>query len=254
MFESLRSLVNFSVPTRLTIIQSLTGLLAPPVCALCGAGGQTGEERWGLDLCPHCEDACQPVAGLCRRCAEPLPEDSRDCARCAGKPPAWDSVHCLFIYQPPVDDMITGLKFGHELVFARALGTLLAHSLKASGPVLPDCIVPIPLHLKRHLSRGFNQSREIARHVAPRLGLRVESRLLRRDRATAEQSGLDAADRARNLAQAFSVDRRRAMPRRIALLDDVLTTGSTADAAARALKAGGCRDVQLWVCARALRH
>jgi ComF family protein len=254
MFESLRNLVNQGLPSRLTIIQSLTGLLAPPVCALCGAGGQMGEEPWGLDLCPHCEAACSPVDGLCRRCAEPLKQDSCECARCRLRPPAWDSVHCLFIYQPPVDDMITSLKFGHELVFARALGTLMAGSLKQSGWALPDCIVPIPLHRQRHLARGFNQSREIARHVAPRLGLRVESRLLRRDRATAEQSGLDAADRARNLAQAFSVDRRRAMPARIALLDDVLTTGSTADAAARALKAAGCRHVQLWVCARALRH
>jgi len=254
MFESLRDLVNQRLPPRLTIIQSLTGLLAPPVCALCGARGQSGDEPWGLDLCPHCEAACHPPRDLCGRCAEPLTAGSGDCARCRLHPPAWDSVHCLFVYQPPVDSMITGLKFSRELVFARVLGTLLARSRLQLREALPECIVPIPLHRQRHLTRGFNQSAEVARHVAPRLGLRVESRLLQRHRATAAQSGLDAAERARNLAQAFVVDRRCACPRRVALLDDVLTTGSTAEAAARTLKAAGCQHVQLWVCARALRH
>jgi len=254
MFESLCNLVNQRLPSRLTIIQSLTGLLAPPFCALCGADGQTDDEPWGLDLCSCCEAACRPVEDLCGRCAEPLARGTGDCARCRLQPPSWDSVHCLFIYQPPVDDMITSLKFGHEMVFARVLGTLLAGSLKQSGAALPDWIVPIPLHRRRQLTRGFNQSLEIARHVAPRMGLRVESRLLQRNRATAAQSGLDAAERTRNLAQALGVDRRCALPKRIALLDDVLTTGSTAEAAARKLKTAGCHHVQLWVCARALRH
>ena len=164
----------------------------------------------------------------------------------------YDSAHCLFIYQAPVDDMITRLKFDHELVFARVLGTLLARSRQCQE--LPECIVPIPLHRQRHLERGFNQSREIARHVASRLSLRVESRLLHRQRPTAAQTGLDAAARARNLAEAFVVNQRCVMPRHIALLDDVLTTGSTAEAAASTLKAAGCLKVQLWVAARALRH
>ena len=150
--------------------------------------------------------------------------------------------------------MITRLKFGHELVFARVLGTLLARSLQRSGQPLPECIIPIPLHRKRLLERGFNQSAEIARHVAPRLGMRVEPRLLQRLRDTSAQSGLEAAARARNLAQAFGINRRRPVPRRVALLDDVLTTGSTAESAASALKSAGCNEVELWTCARVLKH
>jgi ComF family protein len=163
-------------------------------------------------------------------------------------------VHCLFLYEAPVDSMITRLKFGHELVFARVLGTLLARSRRSSGQVLPECIVPVPLHRRRLVERGFNQSAEIARHVAPRLGVKVLPRLLHRLRDTSAQSGLDAAARARNIDQAFGIGRKCRVPRRVALLDDVLTTGATAQAAARVLKSAGCERVELWVCARVLRH
>jgi ComF family protein len=149
--------------------------------------------------------------------------------------------------------MITRLKFGHELVFARVLGILLARSLQRTGLAMPRCVIPIPLHRKRLLERGFNQAAEIARHAAPRLGTQVESGLLRRLRDTSAQSGLDATARTRNLEQAFGIGGRLA-PRHVALLDDVLTTGSTAEAATRALKSAGCERVDLWVCARVLRH
>ncbi len=265
MFESLRSLVNRTLPSRLTIQQCLAGMVAPPVCSLCMAPGQRGDTCWGLDLCQYCEAACPPAMGLCSRCAQPLPAASSPdgiahCPYCRSQPPAnasspaFDAVHCLFLYQDPVDSMITRLKFGHELVFARVLGTLLARSLLQSGRALPECIVPVPLHRKRLLERGFNQSAEIARHLAPRLGMKVERRLLQRLRDTSAQSGLDAAARARNLEQAFGIGRQRPIPRRVALLDDVLTTGSTADAAARALKSAGCESVELWTCARVLKH
>ena len=153
-----------------------------------------------------------------------------------------------------MDSMITRLKFGHELVFARVLGTLLARSLKSSSRALPECIIPVPLHRKRLLQRGFNQSAEIARHVAPRLAMRMEPRLLQRQRDTSAQSGLDAATRALNLKKAFGINPHRAVPRRVALLDDVLTTGSTAESAASALKSAGCEHVELWTCARVLKH
>ncbi|MEO8308070.1 MAG: ComF family protein [Pseudomonadota bacterium] len=260
MFESLRGLVNRALPSRLTITQSLTGMIAPPVCCLCLAPGQRGV-GWGLDLCIYCQAACPPALDLCPRCAQPLlgqPDAGPGCAHCRCRAAACDSVHCLFLYQAPVDSMITQLKFGHELMYARVLGTLLAQSVRnaraRSGVTLPDCIVPVPLHRKRLLERGFNQSAELARHAAPRLGIKVETQLLRRPRETSAQSGLDAAARARNLDQAFAVNPGRRVARHVALLDDVLTTGSTAEAAARVLKAAGCQRVDLWVCARVLKH
>jgi ComF family protein len=186
------------------------------------------------------------------RCGEPLAA-GLDCQHCRSHPLPFDAVHSLYLYADPVDQMITGLKFGRELMFARVLGTLFARSLRSRHQPLPDCIVPMPLHHTRYIERGFNQSAEIARHTARRVGVPVNPRLLERCRATLPQSGLDAAARRSNMAGAFRVTAGCKMPAHIALLDDVLTTGHTAAAAAQVLKDSGCQSVEIWACARALR-
>jgi ComF family protein len=234
MFEVLRRVVNQHAPSRLTIVQNIATWTAPPVCALCQGEGQWIDEPWGLDLCVHCEAAC-PL----------LP---------AWVPAPHDTVFGLFQYEEPVDQLITRLKFAGELSCARLLGTLFARAHRARAVPLPSCLVPMPLHTRRYRERGFNQSLEIARHIAHRLRLRVDSRLLYRQRHTGPQSELDAAARARNVAGAFALGRGRQVPRFVALVDDVMTTGSTAAAATQVLKGAGCERVELWVCARALRR
>jgi predicted amidophosphoribosyltransferase len=123
----------------------------------------------------------------------------------------------------------------------------------------------MPLHASRHRERGFNQTAEIARHIAPRLRdcagkrLPVRCELLQRIRATAAQSELPAEERAANLVGAFHAGNGHAgeggpLPRHVAVLDDVMTTGHTAAAAALALKGAGCRRVEIWTCARALQR
>ncbi len=155
--------------------------------------------------------------------------------------------------------MITRLKFHGDLVFARVLGTLLARAWRSSGNAAPDCIVPLPLHRSRYRERGFCQTTEIARHLASRLRgtdgrpLPIRTDLLRRVAATPAQSGLSAEKRALNMRNAFTARARGSPPRHVALLDDVLTTGHTALAAAAALHAAGIDTVQLWCCARAVR-
>ena len=137
------------------------------------------------------------------------------------------------------------------------LGTLFARAWNTADLERPECIVPLPLHRSRYRERGFCQTTEIARHIARRLHdtrdqrLAVRSDLLCRTRATRAQSGLTAGERATNLRDAFAVPPGRHLPSHVALLDDVLTTGHTAAAAAAALHAAGCRTVQLWICARA---
>ncbi|HTQ36493.1 MAG TPA: ComF family protein [Steroidobacteraceae bacterium] len=217
----------------------LAHVLAPPCCALCGGPGQWLDEPWGLDLCVHCEAACP------RWQPEPLP---------------FDATLCLFRYGHPVDEMITRLKFHEDLVFARVLGTLLAREVNTRRAELPECLVPLPLHRSRYQERGFCQTTEIARHASRRLRmpdgrqLPVRAGLLCRVRATRAQSGLGAAQRAANLRGAFAVRARGALPRHVALLDDVLTTGHTALAAVAALRAAGIARIELWCCARAPRH
>jgi len=242
----------------LALAQSFTDLIAPPVCALCLGEGQRLDEAWGIDLCIHCEQSCTPLSAPCPRCAEP--DSPAGCDRCRALPPPFDAAFCLFRYEDPVDLLVTSLKFRHELAPARVLGMLFARLYLHSGRALPQCIVPMPLHHTRLRERGFNQCAEIARHLAPRLRdaagrrLPVRTDLLQRARATRAQSELDAAERAANLAGAFRTRPGAALPPHIALLDDVMTTGHTAAAAARALKDAGCRRVEIWACARAVRN
>lgn len=241
----------------LALAQKLTKLIAAPVCLLCHGDGQQLDELWGLDLCRYCEQACAPMPVVCPRCGEPAARPA-ECADCLAHPPPYDAVFCLYPYQDPVDLLVTGLKFRHELAAARVLGMLFARHCIAAGRALPQCLIPVPLHVTRYRERGFNQSMEIARHMAPRLRhagrrLAIRSDLLQRVRATDAQSELDAGERAANMAGAFRAHGRD-LPRHVVLLDDVMTTGHTATAAALALKAAGCRRVEIWACARALRE
>jgi ComF family protein len=248
-------------------LQQLTHLIARPVCALCNGDGQQLNELWGLDLCIHCERACPVVANPCPRCGEPLDatraadasvQRHAQCASCEQDPPVFDATFSLFRYADPVDLMITQLKFHHELVYARVLGMLFAYAHRASGRALPDCVIPLPLHISRLRERGFCQTTEITRHAARRLQcssdhrLPVRRDLLQRVRATSAQSELSAAARERNLRAAFRVPPGAVPPPFVAVLDDVMTTGHTAEAAALALKVAGCQRVEIWCCARAV--
>lgn len=226
------------MPTLPLFAQRLAHLIAPPVCILCGGPGQSLDEPWGLDLCVHCEAAC---------------------TRADPEPPPWQQAFCLFRYEDPVDLMIQRLKFQRDIAQARVLGTLFARAWRAAGRERPECIVPMPLHRTRYVERGFCQTTLLARHIAQRLRnpgqppLPVRTDLLLRARATRAQSGLDAAERARNLAGAFACQSGRRLPRHVALLDDVLTTGHTAATAIGVMHAAGLPRVELWCCARALR-
>jgi ComF family protein len=221
------------------ILRAMARLVAPPCCLLCGGEGQDTGETFGLDLCPHCEAACPR--------AEP-------------EPPPFETAFCLFRYEDPVDELIVRLKFQHDIAAARVLGTLLARAYAESNRPLPDCLVPMPLHPSRYRERGFCQTTLVAGHAARRLrtpaGRRLQVRpdLLRRVRGGRPQSSLGAGERARNLVGAFHSPRGRPVPRHVALLDDVLTTGSTARAAINALQAAGVARVDLWCCARTLRE
>jgi ComF family protein len=229
----LHKLAPLRLPDRRAALRWFTARIAPPVCVLCGGPGQVGEEIWGLDLCEYCQMACPRIT-----VAELLPEG--------------EALRALFVYRPPVDRLIAQLKFARDPAPARVLAMLLARELRALSP-RPQCIVPLPLHPHRLRERGFNQSELIARQLGRRLALPVQTRLLERQRHTAAQSALPAAARAANIAGAFRLRPGAPVPRSVALLDDVMTTGSTLREAARVLRAAGVEHVEGWVCARALK-
>lgn len=179
------------------------------------------------------------------------------CGACLVAPPAYSHAVAAADYGFPWDRLIARLKFEQAPELARPLAELLAQAagerIAQPGWPRPDLVLPVPLAPRRQAERGYNQAWELARRIAPRLGLKAEPLLLERWRETPHQVGASRAERLRNLGDAFLVDpaRRAALAgRRIALVDDVLTTGVTAQAAAQALLAAGAADVQVWVIAR----
>ncbi len=156
-------------------------------------------------------------------------------------------------YVYPVDQMIAGAKFRQRLDFAAASGELLGGYLCSTDRILssgmPDIIVPVPLHRRRLAARGFNQAAEIAAPVARRLGLPLIHDACARIRHTPEQTSLTGRARRNNLAGAF-VARPALTGLRVAVIDDVWTTGATARTLARAIMAVVARDVQIWTVAR----
>lgn len=226
-------------------IRSVQSWLSPPTCVLCDQGGADGR-----DLCHGCAGELPYVMAACRRCAIPLPQPGV-CGQCQQRPPAFDAAQALFHYREPVDQLITGLKFNGRLQHARLLGELMADAfldrhICAEG----GAILPVPLHPARLRERGFNQALELARPIARHLGLPLLPRLCQRQHDTAPQLGQDAAARRRNLKGAFVVSDPGAI-KSVVVVDDVMTTGSTVELMAQALKRAGVERVEVWVCARA---
>ncbi len=173
----------------------------------------------------------------------------RVCGACQRRPPAFAAAVALFRYAPPIDQLVHGLKYHGRLELARVLGGLLADAL-ARRSLHTDLIVPVPLHRARLRARGFNQALELAWPVSRRLGVPIDYRCVVRARDTAPQATLTRKARRRNVRGAF-VATGRLDGLRVALVDDVATTGHTADAVAACLRRAGARRVELWVLARA---
>lgn len=235
MFERLVATVNRRWRFRLTIAKACGGLgwqLAPPCCLLCDAAGALP----CTDLCEHCLALLPPAAEPWRPGSAPI---------------SW--VLSPWRYDYPLDALVRALKFGGERAYARLLGTLLARRREAVKICLPQLVVPLPLHPDRLAQRGYNQAAEIARFAAASMGLSADPQLLRRLRNTRAQSSLPASERRANTRGAFFATRELA-GLRVALVDDVITTGNTALAAAEAVAAAGATDIELWVLAQVTRR
>ncbi len=216
----------------------------PPRCLLCGAPGEGG-----LDLCAACllDLPHNPVA--CPRCALPLAgHEAALCGACLSHPPPIDSSIVPFRYAPPLDQLLLGLKFNRQLVNARLLGKLMATEIARRAEPLPELILPVPLHRERIHERGFNQALELARPIARQLALPLRPELAVRTVATAAQSSLEKRARKRNIRGVFSAT--EGLPAHIAILDDVVTTGSTVNELAKVLRRAGAERVVVWACAR----
>ncbi len=234
-----------------SVARSLLHLLLPASCLGCGDPLFSFAP---LGLCAPCRGKLTPLGrAVCAVCAQSLdafePPSGYRCGACRERPPAFDRLHALWNYRPPLDAVIQGLKFRRLDYLGRHLALALADGL---GEALDgfDGIVPVPLHWRRRLARGYNQAERIASPLAAQLGLQLIP-ALRRIRRTPPQTSLGKADRLANLRQAFRVSRpARVRGLRLLLVDDVATTGATLDMAAAALRRAGVAGITAVVAAR----
>jgi len=161
----------------------------------------------------------------------------------------FDQVVALSSYAPPMSDLICRLKYHKQLDVAKVLGTLLADHVKLHHQTLPELLLAVPLHKTRLWQRGFNQSVEITRVLSKKLNLKANYQSLRKCKLTPLQTTLNARQRRLNLKGAFSL-RAALAAKSVAVIDDVLTTGTTASEIAKLLKKNGVLRVEVWVLAR----
>lgn len=231
-------------------INSIFNWLLPPTCLLCGNNWQNTH-----NICVNCQKSLPILPHHCPQCAQFLPAAITNpikCGACLRNPPPFNATYALFAYEQPIISMIIKLKFQHQLGIAELLGELLAKKAKETWYALhplPDLLIPIPLHPHRLRERGFNQSLEIAKPASKILGLPIDYQGIKRVKATAAQSGLSAAARKQNIANAF-VACRDYTGLTVAILDDVITTGHTIMECSRTLKIHGAKHIDIWCCAR----
>ncbi|WP_434773130.1 ComF family protein [Pseudomonas entomophila] len=218
-------------------------------CVLCDLPA-----RQPYPLCAECEVELPWLVHGCRVCALPLPLDGLTCGACHRRRPAFQRVEALWYYGFPIDSLIT--RFKHQArwplgrVMADVLGMALQHRF-AEGLSRPDRLIPVPLARRRLRQRGFNQAAMLAQWLSKTLSIDCDLDRVARTRDTPAQQQLQAAARRRNLRQAFQVLEPEAVEGlHLAIVDDVLTTGATAQALASLLRQAGARRVDVYCLAR----
>lgn len=184
----------------------------------------------------------------CLQCALPVAEGGR-CGRCLANPPAFDRTRAAFEYRYPVAQLLHAFKYGNKLALGRFFAEVLLDALSQES--WPDVIVPMPLHSARLKERGFNQAAEIARRLALATGTPLLLDDLRKIRDTKPQASLPWKERQANVKGAFACDI-NLHGQRVAIVDDVMTTGATLYEVAKTLKKRGAVKVDVWVVVRTL--
>ncbi len=235
-------------------VDAVAAVVFAPACAACG---ELLDRPTRGPICPRCWQSVAPITPpICDRCGDPLPTwralslPLSLCPRCRRTSRFVDRARAVGVYDGALRAIVHALKYDGRRSLARPLGRMM-RSRGADLLTGASCVVPVPLHRSRRRERGFNQAVDLARELELPL---VHG--LRRARATATQASLPAAQRHRNVRDAFAITRHGAALAGaiIVLVDDVSTTGATLEACARVLKDAGIREVRALTAARVTTH
>ena len=227
-------------------ISKLIEVLLPYTCILCNS---LSDQR--IDLCSYYFNNLPFYPTSCIKCGKPITKIASQCGQCLKSPPQFNNTHILFQYKPPITKLLKRLKFNQNLTNAKVLGELLAKyvAIKYANLKFPNVLLPIPLHPKRIKQRGFNQTIELARPIAKLLKIPIEYKFCHRVRETLPQTMLPAHARRKNLQNAFYINA-NLTGMHIAVIEDVITTGSTIKSFCQALKQAGAHKIDIWCIAR----
>ena len=229
------------------MVDSMIDAILPWRCVVCGLSCT------GPGICSPCKAALPWNDKACLQCSLPLHNvDDQRCGACIIKPPVFETTVSPLLFKFPVDRLIHKFKFQRDLTAGAVLGSILAENLALKELPLPDLVIPVPMHRFRLLHRGFNQSFELAQQLGKTLDVPIAICELQRHRHTSAQTGLDAKSRRKNLKGAFHWRGKTLNGMKLALVDDVMTTGSTIAECSRVLKRSGAREVAAWTLARAV--
>lgn len=234
-----------SILTRLffNICSNITQSFPEQPCLLCGAPSQYGAWCAACDAAlPYLSTAHCPVCAL-------TTWDGATCGHCLRHPPHFKRTVAAYSYAFPLDKLMLAFKYSEKLLLANSLGDRLAQRVT----VRPDCLIAMPLHPLRLRERGFNQSLQLARRIGQQLDLPVLPFACQRVRNTPSQSTLPWKERSKNMRKAFSCSADVA-GKHVAVVDDVMTTGTTLNELALTLLNAGATEVSAWVVARTLPH
>ena len=217
-------------------------------------------------LCPGCRHALEPPQLFCSLCHQRLlsitnpcqlcglenHNDGTICATCLYDPPRWQHLIAPWQYRGFTRELLLMLKFSESLHLANSLVSIATeYFIQPNNP--PEALLPVPLHQNRLIHRGFNQAYEIARIMSSQLNIKLDNNTLTRIRDTEAQAGLSATGREKNILKAFSCQNDKHY-RHVAVVDDIITTGSTANEITRTLHRAGVETVEIWGLARVVKY
>lgn len=231
---------------RLKLASITQTMRLPSICVLCNQANPSP-----LAVCSECISLLPQLGPSCTHCANPLPDAFYPiCGACIKKKPHFDLAAIAYSFEEPIRTLLHRFKYQNGLYLGPFLGQLIFNAKEQKKLPTPECLIPVPLHASKIKHRGFNQTLILTQFLAKRLHIPYDVKHCRKITNTLAQAHLDKIKRSGNIKKAFVVDK---LPyRHIALVDDLLTTGSTLNELAKQLKKAGVCQVDIWCCARTI--